>query len=194
MRRQAVWLVTLPLALTGMEGAHALANALTGSSDGEIFSSPSSGQRAIPFVVALLAGIVFAALAARVRGWWLESRSARSLALPFAFVPPVGFLLVELAEGVVSTGGFSWRAVFCSRFALGLSLQLPVGLVGYLVARGLLRLSDRVRSFIARRSQPVPSGSRPDATPRGHDEVRRLGWFTETGRGRAPPVGSVCLT
>jgi len=54
VRRQAVWLVTLPLVLAGIEGAHAAANAALGAPEGEVFATAASGRDALMPVAASL--------------------------------------------------------------------------------------------------------------------------------------------
>lgn len=158
MRRTAVWLVTLPLALIGVEAAHALANQLFGSPQGEaeVFASAAAGAELGPPLLALALAALLLALAARAAGRWWLPRSARSLALPFACVPAVAFVLLELLEAVLADGSMPWDPHGRPTFAAGLALQLPFALAGYLLARMLLRLSDGARSLIARRPSRLP--------------------------------------
>jgi hypothetical protein len=46
-RRNAHWLLTLPVVLAGIEAAHALANSLTGAPASEVFASAASGRGAL---------------------------------------------------------------------------------------------------------------------------------------------------
>jgi hypothetical protein len=157
VRKTAVWFVTLPLALIGVEAAHALANRLCGSPQGEaeVFASAASGAELGPPLLALALAALLLALAARTVGRWWLPRSARSLAVPFACVPPVAFVLLELLEAVLADGSMPWDPGARRTFAAGLALQLPVAFAGYLLARMLLRLSDGVRGLIARRPFPL---------------------------------------
>jgi hypothetical protein len=189
MRRTAVWLVTLPPALTGVEAAHALANQLFGSPQGEaeVFASAASGAELGPPLLALALAALLLALAARAAGRWWLPRSAGSLALPFACVPPLAFVLLELLEAVLGDGSMPWDPDARRTFAAGLALQLPFALAGYLLARLLLRLSDGARGLIAR----MPSRlSRPPLVlpPTPGDRAPRPDRGPCVHAGRGPPA------
>ena len=106
------------------------------------------------------------------------------MAAPFALLPPVGFTLLELGEALASG-----HAPLDRTFAVGLAFQLPVALLGYLLARGLLRLGDELRALVLappRLCLPMPGGR---VRPVGLRASRRRG--AGTCRGRAPPSGLV---
>jgi len=191
VRRGAAWLVTLPIALVGIEAAHGFANAAVGSPEeaGEIFASAATGAELVPVLSALALALVLLGLGGRVAGRWWLPRHARSLALPFACLPPVAFVLLELVEALSHRGGVPADLLFEPAFLAGLVLQIPFALTGYLIARLLLRLSDGVRSLMVRRraarrlEQPcalpsLPSDDPPRRARRGRAHL-----------GRAPPVG-----
>ena len=146
------WLLTLPVVLAGIEAAHALANSLTGAPASEVFESAASGRGALEPLGLLLLAMVTAALVARMRGGRSQPRNTAIVAAPFALLPPVGFALLELGEALASG-----HALLDRTFALGLTFQLPVALLGYLLARGLLRLSDELRALVL---APLASASR----------------------------------
>ncbi len=187
MRRALIWLVTLPIALGGLEAAHALANATLGPPDDaiEVFASPGAGSEFVPFIAALALGLVLIGLGGRVARR-LSGRSG-SVALPFACVGPIGFVLLELVEDLLHAGSLSAEFLLQPAFALGLVLQLPFALAGYFVARALLRLSDGVRSLIMRRRRlrrraSTPARPHDSLTDGAHGSIR--GWAHP---GRAPP-------
>jgi hypothetical protein len=191
VRRGAAWLVTLPIALIGIEAAHAFANAAFGSPEeaGEIFASAASGAELVPVLSALALGLVLLGLGGRVAGRWWLPRGARSLALPFACLPPVAFLLLELVEALSHRGHVPADLGFEPAFLAGLALQIPFALTGYLVARLLLRLSDGVRGLIVR-WRPAPPLERPRALPSPpRDDPPRRARRGGAHLGRAPPVG-----
>jgi len=189
VRRGAAWLVTLPIALVGIEAAHALANAVFGSPEeaGELFASGSSSAGLVPLLAALALGLLLVGLGGRVAGWWLPCR-ARLVALPFALLPPVAFVVLELVEGVLHRGAVPWDAALEPTLVFGLLLQFPFALSGYLVARGLLRLSDAVRRLIvgARRARPLAP---PPSRSLGGSERTRAARRHSAHCGRGPPVG-----
>ena len=127
---------------------------------------------------------VAAALLVRIRGAWSEPRSAAIVAAPIALRPPVGFTLLELGEALASG-----HALLDRTFALGLAFQLPVALLGYLLARGLLRLSDELRALVLaplrlrfpqRECRVRPASERPFVRP-----------GARSCRGRGPPFALV---
>jgi hypothetical protein len=190
VRRTAVWLVTVPIALSGIEGAHAVANAVFGApagDSGEIFASAATGASLVPLLVAVALAAVGIGLAGRIAGRWLTPRNGRMLALPFAFLPPAGFVLLELAEAALGDEGLQ-AGIVSPAVLLGLVLQLPFAFAGYLVARGLLRLGDEVRAIVVRpRVRLVAAVSNP-LFSRPSDDARRATPLRFSGFGRGPPV------
>jgi hypothetical protein len=187
MSRPATWLVSLPIVLAGIEAAHALANASFGSpaGEGELFAAERSGSELLPLVAALALGSVLLGLAARVleRAGALPGRRA----LPFACLPPVAFVLLELLEGLLHDGIVPLGAPLEPTFICGLVLQLPFAVAGYAVARALLRLGDRVRRLVAARPPAPPPCA---GLPRGPRVERAHGprrAFAHPVRG--PPPG-----
>jgi hypothetical protein len=189
MRKGTAWLVSFPIALVGMLAAHAVANAAAGSPGGagEVFASATSGAELVPVLAALAAGAILLGLIGRVAGRWCLTAGGRSLALSFALLPPLGFVLLELGEQFAHSGGVGGDLPRHPTFLFGLALQLPFALAGYLAARVLLRLSDGVRALIARRrplrfARPLAALRRPyDAPP---PPARRGAVHS----GRAPPA------
>jgi len=144
-----VWFITLPLALAGVESAHAAANAMFGAPAAELFDSPASGRNLLPLVVALALAATVVGLTARILGAGRTRRTSRALALPFVLLPPVAFVVLELGEALAGAG-IGWRTVSSATFVAGLALQLPFALGGYVVARVLLRFGDEVGELLGR--------------------------------------------
>ena len=61
----------------------------------------------------------------------------------FALLPPLGYVLQEFLERWFAGASFPWWMVLQPTFRVGLLLQLPFGLIAYLLARLLLRVADR---------------------------------------------------
>lgn len=191
MRRGAAWLVTLPIALVGIEAAHAFANAAFGSPEeaGEVFAHAESGAVLVPVLSALGLALVLLGLGFRVAGRWWLPRRARSLALPFACLPPVAFVLLELVEALLHRGHVPADLLLEPAVVAGLVLQAPFALTGYLIARLLLRVSDGVRALILHR-RVAPPLEPPCALPSlPRDDPPRRTRRGGAHLGRAPPVG-----
>ena len=184
MKRRALWLVTLPIALAGIECGHALGNLIAGAPEGELFASPSSGRGALPLVGLVLVLLVVAGVAGRVTG---SPRRSRAVAAPFALLPPAGFVLLELGEALSEPGHFRLGG---PAFALGLVFQLPAAALGYTVACALLRLGDEARALLLGLPRaPLALATVPSRLAPG-DELHATFRLTDPVRGRAPPVGA----
>jgi hypothetical protein len=142
MTRSPRWLVTLPVVLAAIESGHALGNLVAGAPRSELFASPGSGLGALPLVGLVLASLVAAGVAARATS---AGGRPRATALPFALLPPAGFVLLELGESLSEPGRLRLGG---PAFVLGLLFQLPAAVIGYLVARALLRLGDEARILL----------------------------------------------
>lgn len=190
MRKHAVWLVTLPVALVGIEAAHALANAAFGAPDSEVLASGASGAGLIPLLAALLLAAVLCGLGGRVAGLWWAPRRSRAVALPFLLLPPLGFVVLELGEALTKSP-IEWHELLEPTFLVGLALQLPVALAGYLLARALLRLSDEVRDLVRRaRRRGARATEFSSATFPADDPLRGSLVFSNE-LARAPPLTAI---
>jgi hypothetical protein len=191
VRRGGAWLVGLPLTLTGVLAAHAVANAVFGSPDGryELFASAASGAQLVPLVAAVSTAALLVGLALRVGGWWSLPTDTRTLAAPFACLPPLAFVLIEAFEGLLDRGVIPFGEALQPTFLMGLALQLPFALAAYLLAKLLLRASDGLRLLFLPESGswtvslPAPVKARERVRPRSLASLSCL-------RGRAPPVGT----
>jgi len=186
--RSAAWLITLPLALAGVEAAHAIANGVFGSPEGpgELFASTASGARLVPLLAALGGGLVAAGVCARLLGTDAAADRGRLAALPFACVPPVAFVALEAVESLAHTGGSPLADLGEPTFVAGLLLQMPFALVAYAVAAALLGVGTAVqRWFVGRRARLLGGPRKAASRPVGE---RPRGLSLACGyRGRAPP-------
>jgi hypothetical protein len=183
VRRRLTWLVTVPLGLAGIEAAHALANAAFGSpaEGGELFADARSGAGLLPLAGALALASVVPGLAARAA----RPGGPRARALPFALLPPIGFVALETIESLLHSGALP--AVSATLVA-GLALQAPFALAGYLAARALLRLGDRAGRLLAE-LRPAPLRPAPVAPPRDLLSRRApVSCRPHARSGRAPPA------
>lgn len=157
MRKCVVWLVAIPLMLTGAELAHFLAfriaypNALERS-----LALQQSGHGYFTWLPAV-GGIALAVLLSAVFLHGTDARNARRRStghtpfMRFAMLPPLAFALQEHLEALVHSGSIS-GVVIAPTFMIGLLLQLPVALLAYLAARLLLGAAERVGRAFSRRS------------------------------------------
>ena len=96
-------------------------------------------------------------------------------------LPPIAFVVQELAERVVHTGHVSWTLVVQPAFLLGLAFQLPFALAALLIAWALdsaARAVGRALRELARPAFPVlvsapvrlVAAPRPAGLARGYGE------------------------
>jgi hypothetical protein len=151
MRRGLAWALTLPLVLLGTQAAHALAYDLVyPQAHARVLLETGHGYLTwLPLALALAGAVALAALgvaaADAVRG-----RPARALpAWAFAVLPPVMFVIQEVLELSLHTGGFNVHALLAPTFLPGLLLQLPLALIAYMAAGFFLRGAERVGRALA---------------------------------------------
>jgi hypothetical protein len=150
-RRAAAWLLSVPLMVAGSQVAHVLAyawvypqahvrlSALLASGHGYMLGAAGY----LPLLLGMFGAVELVAV-----GWVLAGTVRRSLQRPvpawaFALLPIVGFALQEILERWLSGGSFPWWVVLQPTFGIGLALQLPFGLLAFLLARLLLRTAAR---------------------------------------------------
>ena len=189
MRRGLEWMVVVPIALAGMESAHAIANGLCGSPEGsgELFAAASSGAAVLVPVVALAVAVMLVGLLTRTAGAWGGSVGRRERALPFGLLPLLAFVVLEAGEGVAHHGGLPWGEFADSAFVVGLGLQLPFAAAGYLLARLLLRATDVVRQLVAGRARRPRVRATTLVLWRPVRDLPRSAPRRSARRGRAPP-------
>jgi hypothetical protein len=152
LRSKLAWLIVLPLALTGAELGHALANELCGSPTEAHELFQGYGQQLLLPFSALAVAAVAVGLGGRIAG----RRPGRGPgALPFALIAPLLFVVQEHAELLLEHHGGPLAAERAPAFAVGLALQAPFAATAYLVARTLLRLADEVRALVAQSRSPL---------------------------------------
>jgi hypothetical protein len=152
--------VTLPVALAGIEAAHALANFAFGSpaEGAELFSSVRSGSELLPLTGALALASVVAGVAGRAA----RPGGRMMRALPFALLAPAGFLALETMESLLHAGTLP---ALSATLVAGLALQAPFAAAAYRIARALLRLGDRAGRLLAE-LRPAPFRLALAAPPR----------------------------
>ena len=160
MGRFAAWSVGLSLAFVGSQIAHALTYAAV---------APDANRRAQlleqsghsyfayhPFVWGLLVALL--GLVARVV---VTERRSAALGWPIALLPALAFVVQEHLERLEHQVQFPWHALVEPTFLPGLVLQLPLGILAYVVARLAARCGE------ARRVPARAGETRPCSTKRG---------------------------
>lgn len=193
MRRALTWLLALPVIVVGSQVAHGLAYwwaypqsdlraaVLAHSGHGYLAYAPV----AVGFLVAIELIAVAVATVDRVRG-----RPVRGLP-PWAFmlIPALGFTVQEHLERLFAFGVFPWWAVLEPSFWRGLVLQVPLGLLAFLIARLLLKTASVVADVIVARRGGVAVRLRPAARClAGVVLLPRLAPLAGSAAGRAPPL------
>lgn len=194
MRRALTWLLALPVIVLGSQVAHGLAYCWAypqADLRAAVLSHSGHGYMAYaPIAIAFLVAIELVALtAAVVEG--IRRRPASHLP-PWAFllVPAVGFTLQEHLERFFAVGVFPWWTVLEPSFWRGLVLQLPLGLVAYLIARLLHRTASIVADVIVAdlRRPHVVRRLRPDRRVPEVVWLPRRAPLASSAAGRAPPL------
>jgi hypothetical protein len=154
-RRVAAWLVSLPLMAVGSQIAHALAYRwVYPSSQLRLRELLATGHGYMDHgsFVPMLLGAVFA-IEAVALSWTLVGTVRRRAPRPvpaaaFALLPLLAFACQELTERWLETGSFPWWTFTQPTFRAGELLQLPVGIVVWLVARLLLRAAREAAQIL----------------------------------------------
>lgn len=161
-RSRLAWLLVFALTVAGWISAHEVAYRLAlphphaGGSDvaerGHAYFAFASLVVALCLLIALVctAGLVG-------RPGPLRPPSRRLL-LFVVFLPPLGFALQELTEGLLTAGTLPYEAVSEPTFLLGILLQLPFALAALAVARVLF-------AFAGCLAQGVGGAGRPRLVP-----------------------------
>jgi hypothetical protein len=147
-RRLAAWLLAVPLMVAGSQVAHVFAYRLvypqTELRLRELLVTGHGYMGHISLLFGLCAALEVTAFLSAVAGS-LRRRSAAPLpAWPFALLPLLAFTLQEFVERWLAGASFPWWMVLQPTFRVGVLLQLPFGLIAYVLARLLLRAADRV--------------------------------------------------
>jgi hypothetical protein len=173
MARRTLWPLALPLTgastLLAHEGAYGLVGKPTDHLHGYLGHAPL-------LFAAFVCSVVFALLL-RLRG----RIAGTPAAWPYGVVPLLVYVVQEGLERVAAGAALftDGRAL-----ALGLALQLPLGLVAYLLARTLLNCADTLVELVRHVASLFPVAPVLVAAPVGTVGLRPA----LRSRGRAPPV------
>ena len=189
MRQRLAWLSTAPLMFAGLIAGHQLAYRLVYTDAHARADALAHSGHAyfayLPFALSVCLGVLLAGLALQAAaGFRAESR--RALASPLiVLLPPVAFVVQEVAERIVHTGQVPWTVAVQPAFLLGLAFQLPFALAALLIAWALDSAARAVGRALSTRRLPqfpafVPAPVQVAAVPRTVGLARGYGE-------RAPP-------
>jgi hypothetical protein len=149
-RPRAAWLTSLGLLGAGWVTAHVLSYMLVvpAAERGRMMTETGHGYFKTADLLILSVTITLAGLALYVVGGTERRRAPSPWGL--ALLPPIGFVVQEHLERLVSDGAFPAHLLAEPRFLLGLLLQVPFALAALLFAGALLAAATRLaHSFSA---------------------------------------------
>jgi hypothetical protein len=156
MARLSAWTTGLVLAFFGSQIAHVLTYVTVVPDPARrarvLAASGHSYFAYLPFAIGLLCAVALLGLAARVVA---TERRGPAPGWPLALLPALTFVVQEHVERLGQTGAFPWHAVLEPTFATGLALQLPLGILAFVVARALLRGAEGLGALLRGRPQRV---------------------------------------
>ncbi len=193
-RRAAAWLSAIPLMLVGSQVAHVfayrLAYPIARVRLRELVVTGHGYLGFWPLLLGIAGALELAALVSVVAEGFQRRRSRPVPPWAFAVLPLLAFVMQEFLERWLVGGSFPWWMVLQPTFRIGLALQLPFGLLAYLVARLLLRVADDVGAALRRLADSAtPPGTRLAWSPFELVHVRVPALADgRTSRGPPPPA------
>jgi len=138
MRQRLAWLSTAPLMFAGLIAGHLLAYRLVYSDAHARADALARSGHAyfgyVPLALWVSFGVLLAGLALQATTGFRGERHRPVKSPLIVLLPPIAFVVQELAERVVHTGHVSWTVVVQPAFLLGLAFQLPFALAALIVA------------------------------------------------------------
>ena len=177
MRRGLTWLGAVPLLLAGSQAAHLLVYRLvypgTPIRSRVLLETGHGYLDLLPLVLGVAGGVALVSLLVAAVDT-ARGRPARTLP-PWAFglLAPAAFVLQEYLERSLHAGTFAWYAAAAPTFLPGLLMQLPFGLLAWLVARLLLLAAVHAGQVFAARRPVRRAVTPPGVIPRGTALVRK---------------------
>jgi hypothetical protein len=167
MRRVAVAALSFPLMALGVVVAHWVAYLIAvpdaGSRRALLAASGHAYVAWLPMTLGLLAGLAVLLLLGFVLRGGASLHRLRLRPGLFLCLPPVAFAVQEHAERLRVGYDSPYHVWQEPTFWRGLLLQLPFGVVAYLLARLVLRVSQAAQALVARRraARHVPRPAEP---------------------------------
>ncbi len=118
-----------------------------------------------PLLIAVGFTLIAAALAMRIRAAARGDRMGESPPWVLALLPPMAFVVQELAERLLHSGHVHWATLAEPAVLIGLVLQLPLAVIALGLAWLLAQATDQLGQAIADRPRNRPAGiALPSAT------------------------------
>ncbi len=178
-RRLTAWLVAASLMFAGTFATHCYLFAILSPGHHAAHEGTTSLVGflcAAPFLFSCLTLLALGLVARTLQSLRGET-GARISAWPFGVLAPLGFVLHQYFSNFTGATSSSMGAAFL----VGVALQIPLGLLAYLVARALLGVADRIGAALAARS----------ARPRRRDTLDRNP-FTPSKRPLPVQIAGAC--
>ncbi len=202
MRRFAAVALAVPLMALGVVAAHWVAYLIAvpdaGSRSTLLAATGHAYAAWLPMAVGALGSLAVLLLGALILGGGSSLKRVRLRPGLFLALPPIAFALQEHAERLRVGYGSPWHVWQEPTFWRGLLLQLPFGLVAYLIATLLLRTARAIERVVERRRAGPPIAVSHAlritfAAPSSPRLARRIR-CGDALRFRGPPVGlRACL-
>jgi hypothetical protein len=193
-RPRLAWLLVFALTVGGWISAHEVAYRLAIphphargarlAETGHAYFAYGSLVIALCFLVALLC---MAGLAARPDGL---GHPSRRLLLFVLLLPPLGFVLQELTEGLLTTGALPYEAASEAPFLIGILLQLPFALAALAVARALFAFARCLAGSVGGGGRPKLVSVELSLPPAVEPRPPRLPALAFGYGERGPPPGA----
>jgi len=193
-RSRLAWLLVFALTVAGWISAHEVAYRLAlphphaGGSDvaerGHAYFAYGSLVIAVCLLIALVCTV---GLVARPGGLRPPSRR---LLLFVVLLPPLGFALQELTEGLLTTGALPYEAASEPTFLLGILLQLPFALAALAVARVLFAFARCLAQSVGGAGRPRLVSLELSLPPAVDTRPPRLPALASGYGERGPPLGA----
>jgi len=169
------WALSVPLMIAGSLGAHSLgsmvvAARLSAPVDADVRSelAPRVDHgyvTILPVLVGLVAALVLVAAGLRIYRSVRGASHTGALPESFLFLPPLAYVLQEVAERLLHAESFLFNPAHEPAFLLALVLQPPFGIVAFFLGRALLGLGRTLARVLFGRNR-LRSSSRPVSLPR----------------------------
>jgi hypothetical protein len=168
MGRLLAWSLVVPLAGVGLVLGHEAAYRIVFGDDARraraLVASGHSYSEHVTTLLGLCAGLLLVAFALRAAAAFRSRPVDRRLPAALALLPPVAFLAREYLERAISQGDVLPALALDPTFVVGLAIQIPFGVLAFLLGRWLGDLATIVGRRLASAPRPIvrqPLATRP---------------------------------
>jgi hypothetical protein len=168
MRRALAWPLVVPIALAGLVVGHAAAYRIVipdaAARARELAQTGHGYSEHVPILLGLCSALLLVAFARRVAAAFYGTGSLPQLPGALALLPPIAFVVREYVERAIHQGDLLPALAVDPTFVVGLAIQIPFGVLAFLLARWLGDLAAIVGRRLAATLRPRflrPVGRRP---------------------------------